>query len=249
MPTTTAFARLTFAKSGEVFLSGDPEDAFYRVEEGLVHLVACDRRGDEATLELVGPGGTLGELSLVTRTRTQYSAMALLPTILTRVEVPLADPDSEIASAVLAVLSARVRLQQDTILRGQPRHVSSRLASLLLDLAMLLPATTGALPSIRADLTQADLARVLASSRESVSRCLSHFECEGWVRRTPGRLLITSAADLRQHAGRGARGPEREAMLRSSLHRQRALASAVGLSDPQPQDIAEERPPDPRGNP
>ena len=223
------FSREHIAKGEELFQVGDPRGGFYRIDDGLMHLVASDRRGEEATLELVGPGGTIGELSLVTSTRAPYGALALLPTSLTRVDASPALRPPGLLPAVLAVLSARVRVQQDTVVRDQRRHVLPRLASLLLDLAALSPGAGDSVPWMPGALTQADLARVLASSRESVSRGLNELERRGWVRRAPDRLLITDRGALRAHADPASCGLAREAMVRNALAKQKALSHLLGL--------------------
>jgi hypothetical protein len=76
---------------------------------------------------------------------------------------------------------------------------------------------------------QADLARVLASSRESVSRCLSEFERHRWIGKAPNGLQLLSVGALRAHADPAAGGFAREAMLRNALTRQAALAALLQL--------------------
>ena len=225
------YSPVDVAKGQELFQAGEYSTAVFRVEEGLLQLVASDRHGDEATLELVGPGGMIGELALVACTRTPHGAVALLPTSLTRVDAAPASRPHDLLPAVLAVLSSRVRVQQDAVLRDRRRHVLPRLASLLLDLAALSPGMNYSVPWIPHGLTQADLARVLASSRESVSRALGELERRGWIRRTPDRLLITANGPLRAEADDARRGPARETMVRNALERQRALAALLGLDD------------------
>ena len=229
MRTVSRFTTVVVAKGQELFAAGDLRTAFFRVEKGLIHLVASDHRGEEATLELVGPGGTIGELSLAAHTRSPHSAIALLPTSLTRVDSTLTPEPRGLLPAVLAVLSARVRVQQDTVVRDQRRHVSPRLASLLLDLAVLSPGASHVVPWVPRGLTQADLASVLASSRESVSRGFTEFERRAWIRRTPDGLLITAEAPLRAHADIASCGHVRVELLKNARDRQAVLAGLLGL--------------------
>jgi CRP-like cAMP-binding protein len=224
------YSRVDTAKGEELFLPGESSPAFFRVEQGLMQVIASDERGEEATLELVGPGGTIGELSLVARLDTPHTAVALTAASLIRVDASLSlAAQQRLLPAVFAVVAARVRVQQDAAVRGAHRHVLPRLASLLLDLAVLSPGSGGSVPWIPAELTQADLARVLASSRESVSRGLNELERRGWITRTAGRLLITSHNALRTLADPGRNASAREALLHNAMQRQANLATLLGV--------------------
>ena len=84
-------------------------------------------------------------------------------------------------------------------------------------------------PWVPRGLTQADLASVLASSRESVSRGFTDFEIRAWIRRTPDGLLITAEAPLRAHADVASCGHARAALLKNALDKQAVLMRLLGL--------------------
>jgi CRP-like cAMP-binding protein len=56
---------------------GDPADSFYLILEGHLKIVTTDARGEEIIINKVGPGETIGELSLVDALPRSAGAVAL----------------------------------------------------------------------------------------------------------------------------------------------------------------------------
>ena len=60
-----------------LFLSGDPSDGCYRLDEGLLKVSVITAAGGERILAILGPGAILGELSMLDGTPRSASVEAL----------------------------------------------------------------------------------------------------------------------------------------------------------------------------
>ncbi len=48
-----------------LFRAGDPGNGCYRIQTGLVKIVVVSQQGEERIISLLGPGATVGELSVI----------------------------------------------------------------------------------------------------------------------------------------------------------------------------------------
>src|SRR5688500_8400857 len=73
---------IALAKGDPLWGAGDGAQSVYTVESGLVVLLHEDRYGDRRRVDLIGPGGTLGEMALVDAAPSGLTAVALVPSTL-----------------------------------------------------------------------------------------------------------------------------------------------------------------------
>src|ERR1700680_5094185 len=60
-----------------LFLSGDPSDGCYRLDEGLLKVTVIATTGGERILAILGPGAMVGELSMIDGMTRSASVTAL----------------------------------------------------------------------------------------------------------------------------------------------------------------------------
>jgi len=96
-----------------LFHKGDPGDSFYIIDEGALKIVTTDAAGGELTLNTVGAGDSLGEMSLIDQEPRSASVIATTPTSLLKLsradfmEAIQAQPT--IAMEALKSISGRLR--------------------------------------------------------------------------------------------------------------------------------------------
>lgn len=188
---------------------GEAGDALHTVLHGSVRIAMTDATGDEATLTVLGPGDSFGELSLLDGRPRSASAVATEST--RTLAVTRADFHAWLgerpgaAVALLEALSLRLR-QTDALLADFIFcDLRQRLARRLLALGeaqgrgQRAGAASTAAASTRAQvrLTQSALASMLGVSREHVNKELRGFEQAGWVRLGRGALTLVDAEALR----------------------------------------------------
>ena len=182
-----AFLR-RFARGQVVCTEGEPSDHLYVVRTGRVRVLVQSPRGEEMTLSVLGPGETIGELSMIDGQPRSASVEALSDAQL--VALPAADvraalrADPALLLAAAAELAATVRRltggTADLVFLDLPR----RLAKLLLGEAR--PAPSGVL-RVEPGMTQSGLAARLGVTRQTLNRALGDLVRRGWV--LPARRL------------------------------------------------------------
>jgi CRP/FNR family cyclic AMP-dependent transcriptional regulator len=196
-----AFLR-RYAAGQVVFTEGEPSEHLYVVRSGRVRVLVQSVHGDEVTFAVLGPGDTLGELSVIDGQARSASAEALgdlelvaLPADEVRAALR-ADP--ALALAVAGALAATVRRltgsTADLVFLDLPR----RLAKLLLAEAR---AESGGALRVDPGMSQSGLAARLGVTRQSLNRALSGLAQRGWVRSDEHGYVLLDAAALRRFAG------------------------------------------------
>ena len=178
-----------------VFAPGDPDGQLYFLLEGTVRLYKIYGAYKEATVALLKDGGVFGALSLeegswqdvfaeaVTEARVAVVRKSVLSEVIRR--------RPELAVKLLYSFSERLRQSDDVIESLLDREVSARLATLLSNLGERFgePDGTGTLLNVR--LTHQDLANMIFSTREAVSKVMSEFQREGRIKVRRRRISIT----------------------------------------------------------
>ena len=188
-----------------VFREGDAGDTCYVIRSGCMRVTRRHSDGRQITLAELREGDIFGELAMFggeTRSATveatePTTGVALLAGDLRR--TMLAHPD--IAVAMLEGLADRIRAGNERLARQTFQTVEGRVASALLAQVEALSANAGeAAPReilIRA--TQAQIAQLSGSSRESASRFLAKLERAGVITTGRGKILVHEPAALNNY--------------------------------------------------
>jgi len=185
-------------RRGEVlFHEGDPGDSLFIVVSGSIKVFLPSDQGDEAILATLGPGDSLGELSLLDGVPRSASAIAIEPVealMLPRGQfLGLLAADAGLRDAVLGHLAAELRRLTTHVADLHFLDLTGRLAARLVRLA---EERGERLPdgSVRVDPppTQGDLASMVGATRQSVNKLLGEFAQEGLVRLEPDAIVIPS---------------------------------------------------------
>ncbi|HXB63573.1 MAG TPA: Crp/Fnr family transcriptional regulator [Solirubrobacteraceae bacterium] len=188
-----------------VFREGDHSDTCYVVRGG--HARAVREHGDGRTITLAtfGPGDFFGELALFEDERRSATVEVLESTALLALLGPdmrrLLSDRPQIATRLLVALARRLRETNERLARRSFQTVQSRVAAALSDLveqaSAAPPGESGRDVQIWA--TQADLAKLAGSSRESASRFLAVLERAGVISQGRGRLVVHDPEALRAY--------------------------------------------------
>lgn len=168
-----------FRRGQIVCAMGDPGDTLIVVMSGRVKVAVYSADGGELTLVLVGPGGTLGEVSIadggprsadveaLEDTRLLFLPRALVQDVCTR--VPAAG--QALAGSVAGTVRRLTEATSDLVFLDLPRRVAK----------VLLSQSRDSIGVIWPQLTQEQLARQAAGTRQSVNAALRGFERRGWI--------------------------------------------------------------------
>jgi CRP-like cAMP-binding protein len=184
-----------FGAKDMIFTPGNPDDKLYFLLEGTVRLYKIYGEYKEATVALLKDEGVFGELSLdegswqnvfaeaVTEVRVVGVRKSMLVEVIKR--------RPEFAMKLLFSFSERLRQSEEVIESLLDREVSARLATLLLNLSDRFGETNGSGTVLNVRLTHQDLANMIVSSREAVSKVMSEFQRDGLIEVRNRRISVT----------------------------------------------------------
>src|ERR687898_3213790 len=188
-------AERRFAAKDMIFAPGDPDDQLYFLLEGTVRLYKIYGEYKEATVALLQDGGAFGELSLEEGPWQTVFAEALTDVRVVRVRKPIlaevVKRHPELATKLFYSFSERLRQSEEVIDSLLEREVSARLATLLANLGNRFGETNGSGTVVKVRLTHQDLANMIVSTREAVSKVMSEFQREGLIEVRDRRIAIT----------------------------------------------------------
>jgi CRP-like cAMP-binding protein len=181
--------------AGEVvFREGDGGDTCYIVRSGLARAVRQHSDGRSITLSHFAAGDIFGELAMF-----DEEPRSATVDVIDEVEV-VAIPGREmqrlmrehpgIAVKLNAALAQRLRATNERLARQSFQTVQSRVASVLAQMVTAARSENVGEGDVVVALTQADLAKLAGSSRESASRFLATLERSGVITQGRGRLTV-----------------------------------------------------------
>jgi CRP/FNR family transcriptional regulator, global nitrogen regulator len=191
-----------FGPKDVIFTPGDPDDQLYFLLSGTVRLYKIYGDYKEATTALLKDGGVFGKLSLVEGRWQDVFAEAVTGSRVAGVQKASLErvikSDPEFALRLFSSLSERLRQSDEVIESLLHREVSTRLATLLMNLSDRFGEEEGTLIGVR--LTHQDLANMIASTREAVSKVMSEFQREGVIETRSRRIVVLDRGALSKQA-------------------------------------------------
>ena len=177
-----------------IFREGDDSDTCYVVRSGHARAIREHRDGRQITLATFGPGDIFGELAMfdderrsaTVETTESLEALAILGRDMRR----LLREHPEISAKLVIALGRRLRAANERLARQSFSTVQSRVAAVLGQLVEEARAQGAADGDVLVTATQAELAQLAGSSRESASRFLAGLERAGVITQGRGRLTV-----------------------------------------------------------
>jgi CRP/FNR family transcriptional regulator, cyclic AMP receptor protein len=192
----------SYPKGVRVFHEGDRSDACYIVRNGDLRVTREHPDGRAIALATLGPGDIFGELAMLDGEARSASVEALSDCEL--LALPASDVrqllrgSSEITAKLVFALTRRLREANERIARQSFQTVPSRVAGVLSQLIAEEAPLEGR-DGVTIRMTQADLAQLAGTSRESVSRFLAVLERAGVVHVGRGRVTVLEPRRLRAY--------------------------------------------------
>jgi len=184
----------SFPAGEAVFREGDASRTCYIVRRGRARAIREHVDGREITLATFGPGEIFGELAMFDDERRSATVeavdalevLAILGADMRRLmrEYP------DIAVKLAVTLVRRLRNANERLARQSFQTVQSRVAAVLAQLVERERPQGGEPADVTLTTTQADLAKLAGSSRESASRFLAVLERAGVISQGRGRLTV-----------------------------------------------------------
>ena len=184
-----------------LFAEGEPARGVHLLRTGRASLSISSSEGKVVILRLAQPGDVLGLSSVLRNSSYDMTVKALEPCrtdFISRAELlELMDRSHPGAQAILKILSHEL-----TELTGRarslllPQTVRGRLASLLLEWSKESDRNNSHIARIDKLFTQEEIAQMICSSRETVTRLLATFSKSQMIRISSDSIMICDRAAL-----------------------------------------------------
>lgn len=189
-------AERSYPRQAVIFHEGDPVEAVYFLQEGLVKVSTVTDDGREQTLSLLRPGDFFPHVGFLEGGSYPATAVALTDSRLARLGraelMRLLEENGRLAVRMLQDLARRLTNLQRRLRHLAHRNLHARLSLALLHLAEEhgAPLPDGAV-LLTLPITHQELANLIGAARESVSRALGDLRQAGAVASDPqGRLIV-----------------------------------------------------------
>jgi CRP/FNR family transcriptional regulator len=192
-----------FESGTVVFREGDASNTCYVIRSGHARATREHPDGRSITLAHFGPGDIFGDLAMLDDERRSATVEALddIDTVAiqgTDMRTLLRE-HPEISVKLIGALGRRLRESNELLARQSFQTVQSRVATVLGQLVATARAEGAGDGDVLITSTQADLAQLAGSSRESASRFLAVLERAGIITQGRGRLTVHDTAALERY--------------------------------------------------
>lgn len=195
----------THIEQGGIFYSPqDRSETLFMLKKGRVRIYKVTPEGWEFTLAMVEAGMMFGEMALTAQRMWEAYAEAMEPSdicILKNADLErIVRGNPEVGLKMIRVLSERLRLCETRLEDITLKNVPGRLASLVLQLAASEGIMTPEGPRIPNHYTHRQLAMMIGSSRETVTRAFTKLQRAGAVELRHRHIFVKDIQALEQAA-------------------------------------------------
>lgn len=183
--------RKHFPKNGMIINEGEKTGSLFIILEGKVQVFLSNEAGKVVTLSIQSSGSYFGELSLLDDEPRSASVSALEPSLCCLIPKSafrnwLLEYPEEAALGVIRGLTRRIRVLTENVRGLALTDVYGRLVKLLRDLAV----EEGEHLLVREKLSHQDLANMVGSSREMISKIMKDLSTGGYITIENRNILI-----------------------------------------------------------
>ena len=190
-----------FPKKSIIFHEGDRGDTLYILKSGRVKISKITEDGREKTLALMQPGEFFGEMAIFdeqprSATAEVLDEQAVVFTLAKRDFERLIIENPTIALKIMRDMTRRMRQVNQQVEDLAFKDVHERVASTLKNLAEVEGRPIGTKVLINLKMTHQDLANMVGSSRETVTRALNRLQDEGIISISHQQITINQPKQL-----------------------------------------------------
>jgi CRP/FNR family cyclic AMP-dependent transcriptional regulator len=192
-----------FAAGQIIFREGDASDTCYVVRAGHARAIRENVDGRAIALAHFGPGEFFGELAMLDPERRSATLEAL--DALEAIAIAGSDmrrlmhQHAAIASKLAIALARRLREANQRLSRQSFQTVQSRVAGVLIQLVEQAQSEGAGARDVELKVTQAKIAELAGSSRESASRFLAVLERATIITQGRGRIVVHDPEALKRY--------------------------------------------------
>jgi len=184
----------SFPRGTTIYSEGEPGDALYILNSGLVRLISHSERGRETIVQILKPDEIFG-VFLLSEEKRPFTAVAaddVSVTVISREQfLKLVSLAPTVALNFVRLLLKRLANSEKRLAESSHTWSYHRLAKVLLQLAEKYGETVPGGTLLKLRLTHEDLANLIGTTRETVTTQLNRFVRMGLVKRQDRHLIVS----------------------------------------------------------
>jgi CRP-like cAMP-binding protein len=200
-----ATADRTYGPGDAVYREGEYGDALYVLVSGVMKLFRPYSGSKEATLRLLRSWDIFGHLAFAGEARQRAYAEAVTECRVTKIPKVFVEravrQEPRVAFKIMTLLELRLVQYEELVKCLLPRETEVRLANLLPLLAQKFGERQDGAVIIDLRLTHQDLAAMVASTRESVTKVLNEMRNRDLIEIEAGRITLKDSRALAKLSG------------------------------------------------
>jgi CRP/FNR family transcriptional regulator, cyclic AMP receptor protein len=198
----------TYFQRGQIlYAPKERSEALFMLKKGRVRIYRVGPDGREFTLTVVGAGTVFGEMLLTAQRLENAYAEAMEPVVVCKMKRQdlerLVMDKPQVGLKIMSVLGERLSLAEDRMEDIALKEVPARLASFILQLVESEGVMTAEGPKIPTRYTHRQLATMIGSKRETVTKGFTLLQQAGAVELKGRRIYVRDIEALKQVADQG----------------------------------------------
>ncbi|MBM7615223.1 Crp/Fnr family transcriptional regulator [Alkaliphilus hydrothermalis] len=184
-----------------IFMEGDQGEAFYFIKSGKVKIFKTTPDGRELIFTVLGEGDVFAEVTLFNDMNYPASAEILedaeVGMIRNKDLEDLVSNNSEIALRMIKIFSKKLFSAQQKVKELALGDTYMRTAQMILKLAKEHGREIDGVIEVKLSLSRQELANMIGTARETVSRALSQFKKEGSIDISGKKIIVRDIEKLK----------------------------------------------------
>ncbi len=189
-----------FQKGNFLFHQGENADQVYILTHGKIKLTQLNLEGNQIVLRILGPKQLIAIISVLENTPYPASAEVIEKGIAFAFKqkdlLKLMKQESQVGINVMKILIHRIQELQDRFCELATERVDSRIAKALLRLANQVGIKTAEGILIDLRLSRQDLAEITGTTLYTVSRLLTQWGKNGWIKSYQKKITVCKPEKL-----------------------------------------------------
>lgn len=191
-----------YKKGSVIFHEYDKGDAFFFVKSGKVKIFKTSFDGRDITLNILEEGSIFAEVTLFNDINYPATAMVLeeseIGMILNKDIEKLILKNTSLALQIIKLLNKRLYKSQSTIKDMAFSDTFVRVTNVLIDLSSSHGIVTNNGIEINMNITRQDIADMVGTTRETVSRIIADLKRDGFIETNSKKIVIIDAENFKK---------------------------------------------------
>ena len=189
-----------YRKGTIIFMEGEPGAAVYFIKTGKVKISKMSNDGRELILNIFGKGDVIAEVTLFNDINYPATAEVIedsvLGVIMNEQMEKLVIKNSELALQIIKILNKRLYGAQQKLKQMALSDTYVRTAQMIIKLAQEHGIEKNGVTELQLQISRQELANMIGTARETVSRALSQFKKEGTVEIKGKKIIVKDMKEL-----------------------------------------------------